>query len=773
MDPLSIVAGVIAIATAAAQISKAISRLRAFGEVPGRVYALKNEIVDLEVVLRQVGHALQQRSLAPDAEIAQESLNQILSRAKAHLTELANALERVAKSCDSARGNVKVIRNAIWWKEKARFQRYQGDIRAVKETLNLMLGASNSRDLQNIIFELRQVTVLTSEEGSLNSITEEMYDERLPFSSRMEQHYQGLNNRIEALGRLFAQERMQENGSNNLPPPYEEKNGTTNVESLRVLITPRAPCRNWCPCACHETRKRKVTPPGVMENLLGKMFVGYTGLPVLNNPCDFRGCRDKQTPSATVEYWFPWWFVSMNMKLYLKYLPNAGPQFQLTTTRRVPDSSQSIVFAMEGNIEGLQYLFNQGLASPRDVSDSRGYTLMRWALYGGMHQYRTVQFLLSKGAVVDEISYDNVWDFVFRGKCNEKEEYGLRCITQGGEGDWVEEQNFPLVHRIIFGLSSKSLVTELEENPLAVYLTDGQGRTALDWATARIQLEDISHLLSHGADPNSMDTTGRTTVLHAVDSHSIPCLRLILEAGGNPNPKMPKGIYRSSPLTAAGFGGMPEMLKLLLDFGGDPNACNPEGLTALHSVARTQNVDCALTLLEFGANLNALSSNGRTPLTTALIHNNHEVLQLFVDRCYEYMMDTSLKGPQLLPIIAEHADIKTMTILASSKPLKLSYDLSINSLAENREILQQRRDYDENMGEAFDELVSIVQADEGGYGSPDSLLESGFFYSARSSFHSDLADAMAKLNSANVSSSGESMDENSDKFDSAQASPVT
>lgn len=146
----------------------------------------------------------------------------------------------------------------------------------------------------------------------------------------------------------------------------------------------------------------------------------------------------------------------------------------------------------------------------------------------------------------------------------------------------------------------------------------------------------MSLLLDQGADPNNMDITGRTPVLHAVDSHSTSCLRLILEAGGNPNPTMPSGIFRSSPLTAAGFAGMPEMLKLLLDFEANPNACNPEGLTALHSVARTQNVECALLLLEFGTDLNAVSSNGKTPLTIAIIFNNHSVLKLFVDRCYEY-----------------------------------------------------------------------------------------------------------------------------------------
>lgn len=240
-----------------------------------------------------------------------------------------------------------------------------------------------------------------------------------------------------------------------------------------------------------------------------------------------------------------------------------------------------------------------------------------------------------------------MWDFIFRSKCNEKEQQALRCITEGGEGDWVAEQNFPLVHKIIFKLSSKSLIDELEENPNAVYVTDAQNRTALDWATARVQLEDMSLLLGYGADPNNMDITGRTPVLHAVDSHNALCLNLILKAGGNPDPTMPHGIFRSSPLTAAGFSGMPELLKLLLDFEANPNACNPEGMTALHSVARTHNVDCALLLLEFGANLNAKSSNGRTPLTTAIIHNNHQVLQLFVDRCYEYITTMRLHGKYL------------------------------------------------------------------------------------------------------------------------------
>ncbi|KAL8854966.1 MAG: hypothetical protein Q9221_000162 [Calogaya cf. arnoldii] len=140
-EPISIAASVLTLAAVAGQISKAISRLRHFGEVPGRVYALKNDISDLEVVLRQVGHALEQNSLLKDDN--QESLQQILARTKSHLADLGKALERVANACTG--GKVKIIsKSTIWWKEKALFQGFQQDIRSVKATLNLMLGAANS-----------------------------------------------------------------------------------------------------------------------------------------------------------------------------------------------------------------------------------------------------------------------------------------------------------------------------------------------------------------------------------------------------------------------------------------------------------------------------------------------------------------------------------------------------------------------------------------------------------------------------------------------------
>ena len=235
------------------------------------------------------------------------------------------------------------------------------------------------QDLHRVILELRRVTVRTSgTEQTQELIQQGPNDHHHALSTRMDQQHQDMIHRFDALEKLVLNEQPQVSSRlGQISIPSEE--GTVS-QTLHIYTSHRIPCRGWCPCACHAKQKLKMRVPGMIESVLGKMFVGYSGLPVLNKACDFRVCRDRQNAAATVEYCFPSWFVSMNLKLHLTYLPLTGPQFQLSTTRRVADNSQSISFAMQGNTDGLRYLFGMGLASPRDVSDSRGFTLMRVSL---------------------------------------------------------------------------------------------------------------------------------------------------------------------------------------------------------------------------------------------------------------------------------------------------------------------------------------------------------------------------------------------------------
>ena len=133
-------------------------------------------------------------------------------------------------------------------------------------------------------------------------------------------------------------------------------------------------CRPGCPCACHS--RVEVQSPGLVGRFLGQLFVGYAGLPLVSRRCNTDSCRRQQSQHVSIQYWFPLWFLAQIVRLQLSYRPTLGPQIQLTTLRRVPDSAPCIAFAIAGNIEGLKVLFTQGLASPYDVSESRGLSVL-------------------------------------------------------------------------------------------------------------------------------------------------------------------------------------------------------------------------------------------------------------------------------------------------------------------------------------------------------------------------------------------------------------
>ncbi|KAK1839170.1 ankyrin repeat containing protein [Colletotrichum chrysophilum] len=174
-------------------------------------------------------------------------------------------------------------------------------------------------------------------------------------------------------------------------------------------------------------------------------------------------------------------------------------------------------------------------------------------------------------------------------------------------------------------------------------------------------------LIERGSDVNTMDASGRTTIQHAVDSHSEAALQLVLDAGADPNPPMLGSLRRSSPLTSASFGGLKTMARMLLHSGARVDTCNPEGRTAIH---------------------------------TAISYNKYDILQLFAE---ESLGDVNCGASQLLAVVARHADEQTMSILASSRHL-------LNMLGVSHDDPNRKAMEDRNGGEkleiAFEQLLT-------------------------------------------------------------------
>ncbi len=110
-------------------------------------------------------------------------------------------------------------------------------------------------------------------------------------------------------------------------------------------------------------------------------------------------------------------------------------------------------------------------------------------------------------------------------------------------------------------------------------------------------LEMVAYLLNKGADPNG--------VVHSARHHE------------------------RSPLNGACHAQHKEIVQLLLDNGATANwSDGRRGYTALHEAVRVGNAEIVLMLLERGADTNALTKTGKTPMAVAKKHGHAHIVEL-------------------------------------------------------------------------------------------------------------------------------------------------
>lgn len=141
MDPLSITASAIAVATLAGQVCTLFGELRLlYRSLPGRLAALNNEVADLQIVLYEIASLLEKRAVLPESK--HSPLPHLLRQANTKLCELQLIVARLRVSRRDARHPLQPIN--MLRKEQGQLQSLQEDIRSIKCNLNILLGASNS-----------------------------------------------------------------------------------------------------------------------------------------------------------------------------------------------------------------------------------------------------------------------------------------------------------------------------------------------------------------------------------------------------------------------------------------------------------------------------------------------------------------------------------------------------------------------------------------------------------------------------------------------------
>jgi ankyrin repeat protein len=315
-----------------------------------------------------------------------------------------------------------------------------------------------------------------------------------------------------------------------------------------------------------------------------------------------------------------------------------------------------MILSRTSNIEAAKLLIKHG-ANVNAVERWHDQTPLMWA--AAESQPAMVKLLLDHGAKVDARSKLNHW---------------TRMVTAEPRAQMREVGGFtPLLYAARQGCveCAKYLV----EAHADVNLPDPEGVTPLIMAITNFHFDVGAYLVSKKANVNTWDWWGRTPLYAAVDLNTIPhggrpdqpsldntssleMIRILLNAGANPNAQLKLfPPYRAvgpdrgadmmltigaTPLLRAAKAGDVESVRLLLEHGADPNLANIQGITPLMAAAgvgsneidtrgrfKTQPelVACIDLLAKAGGDVNAHDNRGWTALHGAAFFGYDDVIK--------------------------------------------------------------------------------------------------------------------------------------------------
>jgi ankyrin repeat protein len=166
----------------------------------------------------------------------------------------------------------------------------------------------------------------------------------------------------------------------------------------------------------------------------------------------------------------------------------------------------------------------------------------------------------------------------------------------------------------------RSALSTLACAPSVEALNDTTGNlTVLQEAVSKGQLGIVRSILKAGADVNKESAEVKSPLILAALIGRADIVELLLDAGASANPPEEKPMMTALLCAAVSSGDRSApMFRLLLGAGAGVDAREPDGRTALHTASRIGgNAEAIAILAEAGADLNALTGAGETPLHVA------------------------------------------------------------------------------------------------------------------------------------------------------------
>ena len=670
MDPLSVTVSVLALVGA---VSAAVKHAQTLLDAPKEIIALSNDIVDVDIVIQEIVISLSGKAGTRWTESSRINVSKLLKRAEQKLRRLSFIFHEKLVTSPADVGKKKYAKLA-WLKHKSEVEDLRHGLSDVKLSLIAVMGAATSINISEVLLRLEEIHVqpktrpkqpeLVTWQSSTrrdeddeelrepSAITTEPRDGTVPVASRTV--LAGSSSRKRASHLHPAEDIMLKSV---IADP-------TNMITLRAS---RSGCPRWCSCSCH--KPARLQSPKLLDQVLGALTIGYSGTPFLSSPCSEKLCRPRNSSTTQIMYQFPAWFMARTIMMSLTSF-TTGPELSLKTLRVLPSTADVFRFAQSGDLDGIKTLFSKGQASIYDV-DACHWSILHKAFLVGHKE--VCQFLIKAGAD-PHIAAQNASNVVERAwhfdRTNTGSEGNLATVydeifKRVDMEEFVENQQYTPVHKIVLGLSHLDLAHHLETSTATIDQVDTRSRTTLWWAAARGDENAVRTLLEYQASLHGGSRTGHG-VLHVAQTPGV--VKLLLKHGGDINGRDEKG---RTPLHACAYrgqgrGGNADLLRSLLEGGADVHARTNAGHTPLHYAAAYGFVEHLQILLRWGADLESRRYDGFTALMLAVLSNEVQAMEYMLQNGSDYLaVDT--QDRTILHLAAMNGDYRTLNALNKAK----------------------------------------------------------------------------------------------------------
>jgi ankyrin repeat protein len=320
----------------------------------------------------------------------------------------------------------------------------------------------------------------------------------------------------------------------------------------------------------------------------------------------------------------------------------------------------------------LIYLLDKGASI--DMTNEDGLTPLQLAVK--VDNCEAISVLLQRRANIETRSLSGTTALQIAAYENHWVSFDLLVIGGADINAW-NKQGESLIHEQARTATSTAIASKLLDQGANIEAFTAKGQTPLHYAAAEPNIAMFKFLLEYGAKISTLTAKGES-LLHITPPTSedgLAILNLALEYGLAANAVSNEGwtplhqaVYLGTGAPDHAFSRIREYIHLLLERGADVNArlqtSNAETPLHLAVTAIVPRPDLINLLLAAGADYNALTAEGKTPLHLAAERGREAIFRLL----YDAGADMSLEAPDSAKADDGHGSGNTAFDLALRNP---------------------------------------------------------------------------------------------------------